>query len=86
MTVQFSHTALKTLKKLDKNIAKQIIDYAHELEKMKDPRTKGKGLKSNLAGLWRYRIGDYRMICEIRDEVLTIIVLKIGHRREVYDD
>ena len=84
MTVQFSNTALKALKKIDKNTARKIIEYSHELEKLKDPRARGKGLKSNLAGLWRYRIGDYRMICEIRDEVLTIMVLKIGHRRDVY--
>lgn len=85
MTVEFSETALKTLKKLDGSIQKQIIKYVHELEEIKDPRTRGKGLTSNLAGLWRYRVGDWRLICEIKENKLLISVLRIGHRSEVYD-
>ncbi|QTQ15772.1 type II toxin-antitoxin system RelE family toxin [Treponema parvum] len=86
MIVEFSETAFKILKKLDGSIQKQILKYVHELKGLKDPRTRGKRLKSNLAGLWRYRIGDYRMICEIKDDKLLITVLRIGHRREIYDE
>lgn len=85
MTVEFSETALKTLKKLDGSIQKQIIKYVHELEELEDPRTRGKGLSSNLAGLWRYRVGDWRLICEIKENKLLISVLRIGHRSEVYN-
>ena len=85
MKVEFSETALKTLKKLDGSIQKQIVKYAHELEGLTDPKARGKGLTSNLAGLWRYRVGDWRMICEIKDDKLTILVLRIGHRSDVYE-
>ncbi|KKN88583.1 hypothetical protein LCGC14_0246940 [marine sediment metagenome] len=48
------------------------------------PRAAGKGLSGPLGGLWRYRVGDYRLVCEIRDDVLQVLVLKIAHRRDVY--
>lgn len=86
MTIQFSETALKILKKLDKSIQKQIVNYAKELSTLEDPRCRGKTLKSNLAGLWRYRVADYRLICEIHDDILSITIVKIGHRRDVYSD
>lgn len=85
MKVIFSETALKTLKKVDRSIRKQIVKYVHELEELENPRSRGKGLSSNLAGLWRYRVGDWRLICEIKDDKLIISVLRIGHRSEVYD-
>lgn len=50
----------------------------------RDPRETGKPLQGEMAGLWRYRVGDYRLICEIKDTVLSVIVLRIGHRRDVY--
>ena len=85
MKVEFAETALKTLKKLDGSIQKQIIKYVHELETLENPRVRGKGLTSNLAGLWRYRVGDYRLICEIHDDKVTVTVVRIVHRSEVYD-
>lgn len=85
MKVDFSETAFKTLKKLDASIKKQIIKYVHELEELKDPRVRGKGLSSNLSGLWRYRVGDWRLVCEIKDDKFIVLVLRIGHRSEVYD-
>lgn len=85
MKVIFSETALKTLKKVDGSIRKQIVKYVHELEELENPRSRGKGLSSNLAGLWRYRVGDWRLICEIKGDRLIISVLRIGHRSEVYD-
>ena len=85
MKAIFSETALKTLKKVDGSICKQIVKYVHELEELENPRSRGKGLSSNLAGLWRYRVGDWRLICEIKDDKLLISVLRIGHRSEIYD-
>lgn len=85
MKILVSETAKKQLKKLDKSIQKKIIEYLEELSGLEDPRTRGKGISSNLTGLWRYRFGDYRLICEIKDEILTVEVVRIGHRREIYD-
>lgn len=70
--------------KLDKPIAKRIISYLYEIEILENPRSRGKGLTSNLAGLWRYRVGDYRIICDIQDDKIIITVLRIAHRKEIY--
>lgn len=85
MKVEFTETAFKTLKKFDGSVQKQILKYVHEVSELKNPRDRGKSLSSNLAGLWRYRVGDWRLICEIKDDKLLISVLRIGHRSEIYD-
>lgn len=82
--VEVSRGAAKELKKLDKSKATQVLKYLREIEKLDHPRQKGKELKGNLKSLWRYRIGDYRAICEIQDGRLLVLVLKIGHRKSVY--
>lgn len=51
----------------------------------KNPRSLGKGLTSDKVGLWRYRVGDYRVICKIEDETITVLVLAVGHRKNIYD-
>lgn len=56
------------------------------LQELQNPRIRGKGLVGNRAGMWRYRVGDYRILCRIKDDVLEILVVEIGHRRNVYDD
>ena len=56
-----------------------------KLEGCENPRLHGKGLTSNRLGEWRYRVGDYRLICEIKDEEIIILVLQIGYRRSIYD-
>lgn len=84
MKIQLSEQAKKTLSKLDKSISKKITSYLHEIEKLADPRSRGKGLTADKAGLWRYRIGDYRLICQIQDNLLIITVIRIGHRKAVY--
>lgn len=56
------------------------------LDGCEDPRQHGKGLTANRSGQWRYRIGDYRLLCEIQDEELVILALTVGHRRDVYKD
>ena len=85
-TINFSEVALKQLKKLDQSMAKRIIDYLDKrVSTARDPKQHGKALAYNKAGLWRYRVGDYRVICQINDETITILVLQIGHRKEIYD-
>lgn len=84
-TIEWEERALKELKKLDKRIQRDILDYFKErIATDKSPRRFGKALTANKAGLWRYRLGDYRMVCQIQDHVLTVLVLRVAHRRLVY--
>ncbi len=83
--IELTDTARRTLKKLDKPAAARITAYLHELASQADPCTKGKALFGNFRGYWRYRVGDYRLICDIKDEKLVILVVRIGHRKEVYE-
>jgi len=78
--------ARKGLKKIGAAEAKRILKFLHErIQPMEDPRSIGESLKgSRLGGLWRYRTGDYRILCDIQDEQIIILVVMIGHRREVY--
>lgn len=84
-TVQYSSRAIKDLKKLD-NFTKQMIFswIGNHLEGCENPRQTGKALKGNKEGFWRYRIGDYRLICDISDDSLIILTLAVGHRKEIY--
>ena len=66
-------------------MAQRILDYMDQrVAPMEDPRSIGKALQGNLGGLWRYRVGDYRVICEIQDEILCVLVVNLGNRREIY--
>ena len=83
--IKIEDAALKELAKLDKQVARQIVDFMDErVAPLADPRSTGKALVGALVGLWRYRVGDYRVICEIRDGALIALVVQIGNRREVY--
>lgn len=83
--VEFAKRALKDLKKLDKSTASLILGWIRKnLEGCADPRVHGKGLTANRSGEWRYRVGDYRLLAEIQDGKLVILMLTIGHRSEVY--
>ena len=83
--VEFSKRALKDLKKLDKSTAALILGWVRKnLEGCADPRVHGKGLTANRSGEWRYRVGDYRLLADIQDGKLVILLLTIGHRSEVY--
>lgn len=86
MTVIFADKARKEFLKLDKPIQKQIQIFIVKLQGFEDPRSSGKALAGNLVGRWRYRVGDYRLICEIDDDKILITILKIGHRNKVYDN
>ncbi len=84
MRVLYSDLSLKQLKKMGKSEAKRIINYMKEIERLDNPRVRGKALVENLKGFWRYRVGDWRVICDIVDEEIIIHVIEVGHRREVY--
>lgn len=86
MTVIFADKARKEFLKLDKPIQKQIQTFIVKLQSLEDPRSSGKALVGNLSGRWRYRVGDYRLVCEIDDDKIIITILKIGHRNKVYDN
>ena len=84
-TIEYAETAKKQLRKLDKIVARRIVDFMDErVAPSNDPRAIGKARKGPLGDLWRYRVGDYRVICEIQDKLLTVLVLQVGNRREVY--
>jgi mRNA interferase RelE/StbE len=85
-TTEYTETARKQLRKLDKQIARRILDFMDErLSGERNPRDTGKALTGNLLGaFWRYRVGDFRIICDIQDAKLCVLVVQIGHRREVY--
>ena len=80
-TVVFSKEALKDLKKLDKHTAALIIGWVRKnLEGCENPRAHGKGLTANLSGKWRYRVGDYRLLADIQDDKVVIMMLRVGRR------
>lgn len=83
---RFDERALKELKKLGKPAQKEILAYLDKrIAGKEDPRRFGKGLHANLAGLWRYRVGDYRILCQIMDGELLVLVISTGHRKNVYE-
>ncbi|MBQ2177107.1 MAG: type II toxin-antitoxin system RelE/ParE family toxin [Alphaproteobacteria bacterium] len=84
--IEFSDTVVKQLKKLEKLSRQQILKYIKEtISPLDSPRMLGKPLRGNLSGLWRYRIGNYRIICRIYDEKLLVCVFKVEHRRDIYE-
>jgi mRNA interferase RelE/StbE len=85
-TIEYTQTAKDQLKKLDRPVAKRILDYLDtQIAPLEDPRSRGKGLKSNLSGLWRYRVGDCRLMVEIQKGELIILVIRVGNRKDVYE-
>jgi len=83
--VAYTDRALKQLKKMDRFDAQIILSWiGKNLEGCDDPRARGKGLVGDRSGEWRYRVGDYRILCMIQDDVLLVEVFSIGHRSEVY--
>ena len=83
--VVYSKEAIKSLKKIDKG--QRILLYnwiEHNLINIENPRSNGKVLNGNLKDYWRYRVGEYRIIADIQDKNITIVIVNVGHRREVY--
>lgn len=84
-TIEYTESALSLLRKLDKQSARRIVEYMDErILPLDDPRLTGKPLSGPLGGLWRYRVGDFRIICDIHDQAVRILVVKIGNRKDVY--
>ncbi len=83
--VQLTDTAKKQLKKMDRQTASMLLGWMRKnLEGCENPRQHGKGLSANRSGQWRYRVGNYRLIAEIEDDRIVILILSIGHRGDVY--
>jgi mRNA interferase RelE/StbE len=83
--IEYSDVAARELLKLDKTVRERILTFLRErAAKLEDPKEIAEPLVGELRGLWRFRVGDYRIICDIRRDVLLILVLQIGHRKEVY--
>jgi len=84
--VHYTDTVIKTLKKLDRSIVALLMGYINKnLQDTENPRKMGKSLVGNHQGKWRYRVGDYRILCEITDDTITILVVAIGHRKDIYE-
>ncbi|MCL2883496.1 MAG: type II toxin-antitoxin system RelE/ParE family toxin [Coriobacteriia bacterium] len=84
-SVRISDKALKQLRKTDPGHRRIILAWlAKSIDGCADPRQFGKALSANFAGKWRYRIGEYRVIVEIRDDELIVLALEVGHRKNVY--
>lgn len=84
--IVLSDEAKKSLRKLNKVIVSKILTkFESDLNKYSDPRQFGKTLKGEFSNFWRYRVGDYRIVCDIQDKILTIIVIRVGHRKNIYD-
>ena len=84
-TIEYTDTARTQLRKLDRKMARRIVDYMDErVAPLDNPRSAARALTGPLGGLWRYRVGNCRVICDIQDSVMRVLVVKIGNRREVY--
>mgnify|MGYP003009751575 CR=1 FL=1 len=83
--IEFTRNADKVMRKLDKDVAARVFDELDEIAKLEDPRSRGKALTGNLAGVWRYRVGDYRILCDINDENDEHTVLDVADDLVVAD-
>lgn len=83
--IKITRTAERQITKLDRQTQKAILRFLVErLSPADNPRQWGRALQGEKRGLWRYRVGDYRLICHIQDEKITVLVLEVGHRKDVY--
>lgn len=84
-TISYADTAKGQLRKLDKQTARRIVDFMDELiAGLENPRSTGKALTGPLGGLWRYRVGHCRVVCDIQDGAVCVLVVQVGNRRESY--
>jgi len=85
--IEYDPGALQDLKKLDRQIQREIVDYMdNRVSTARTPRDIGKPLRGSKFGLWRYRVRDYRIICELQEKRLVVLVVAVGHRSTIYDD
>ena len=85
-TIEYATAARAQLDRLDRQVAQRIIDYLERaVTEPENPRVRAEMLRGRrFGGLWHYQVGDYRVICDIRDETLVVVVVKVGHRSQVY--
>jgi len=83
--IEYADTARNQFRKLDKAVARRILDFMDDrVAPLEDPRAVGKALVGPLGGLWCYRVGNYRVICEIQDDRVRVLVVRVGERSRVY--
>ena len=83
--IEITRIAEKQIQKLSRPAQESIVRFLRErAQPAGDPRQFGKPLHGDKGGLWRYRVGDYRLICDIQDERITVLVIRVGHRKDVY--
>ncbi|WP_027183880.1 type II toxin-antitoxin system RelE family toxin [Desulfovibrio inopinatus] len=83
--IEFEEAAKKELSQLDRSTQSRIIKYLRErIAPSESPRDFGEALRGNLSGLWKYRVGEYRLVVEIQDEEICVLVVRVGHRRKEY--
>lgn len=84
-TIDYAQTAKEQLRQLDRQTARRVVDFMDErIAGLENPRSTGKALTGPLGGLWRYRVGDCRVVCDIQDGALRVLVVQVGNRREIY--
>jgi len=84
--VEFDERARKELRKLDRQAQANILSYLRErIATHEDSRRFGDPLRKNMSGFWKYRMGHYRIICDIRENVVTVRVIRVGHRKNIYE-
>ncbi|MBV8938842.1 MAG: type II toxin-antitoxin system RelE/ParE family toxin [Alphaproteobacteria bacterium] len=85
-SIEWDEEARKELRRLSHPVQQQLIQYLEQrIATPHEPRRFGKALTADLRGLWRYRVGDYRIVCRIEKEKLIVLVLHVGHRRHIYE-
>ncbi len=84
-TIDYADTAKRQLRKIDKQTARRIVDFMDKrIAGLENPRSTGKALTGPLGNFWRYRVGDCRVICDIQDDTLRVLVVRVGNRRAIY--
>lgn len=84
-TIDYADTAKRQLHKLDRQSAQRVLDFMDgRVARLENPRSTGKALTGPLGDFWRYRVGDCRVICDIQDGALRVLVVRVGNRREIY--
>ena len=84
-TIEYEEVARRQLRKLDRQAARRIVDFLdHRLAGLEDPRALGQALHGRLKAYWRYRVGDYRIVCDVLDDRVVILIVQIGHRSDIY--
>jgi mRNA interferase RelE/StbE len=83
--IEITRTATRQITKLEPQTQAAILKFLREkVSAAQNPRQWGRALQGEKRGLWRYRVGDYRLICDIKDEAVTVLMLEVGHRKDIY--